>query len=229
MVRQAQRFSFAGSVSGPPNWWVRHSFRRKLGQAFHASASGHVALIDGDYVSARACFERSLAAAEGIDFFGLATEAQLLIAWLCLELNDDLSNGAQHLNKAIDRFVETGYVTPLKLLGEPVLSSLLNSPYATGLSAMHHKALASVAEQTQKGADVPRAMESLPNVEHVESISTREMEVLELIAAGQSNKHIARALDLSPHTVKRHVANILGKLGAVSRGEAAAKLRAMRD
>ncbi|MCW5610253.1 MAG: helix-turn-helix transcriptional regulator [Rubrivivax sp.] len=50
----------------------------------------------------------------------------------------------------------------------------------------------------------------------------RELEVVALIARGQSNKLIARALDLSPHTVKRHVANALGKLGMVSRGQAAA-------
>ncbi len=56
-------------------------------------------------------------------------------------------------------------------------------------------------------------------------ISPREMEVLSLIAAGESNKIIARRLDLSPHTVKRHVANILGKLNADSRGQAAAKFR----
>jgi len=42
------------------------------------------------------------------------------------------------------------------------------------------------------------------------------------IAAGDSNKLIARALDISPHTVKRHVANILDKLGLSSRGQAAA-------
>jgi LuxR family transcriptional regulator, maltose regulon positive regulatory protein len=61
--------------------------------------------------------------------------------------------------------------------------------------------------------------------EAAESISPREMEVLELIAAGESNKIIARRLDLSPHTVKRHVANILGKLGVDSRGQAAARYR----
>lgn len=53
-------------------------------------------------------------------------------------------------------------------------------------------------------------------------LSQREAEVMAQIAAGASNKHIARALDLSPHTVKRHVANILDKLGLNSRGEAAA-------
>jgi LuxR family maltose regulon positive regulatory protein len=53
------------------------------------------------------------------------------------------------------------------------------------------------------------------------------MEVLAHIAAGDSNKLIARYLDLSPHTVKRHVANILGKLGAASRGQAAARYRGL--
>ncbi|MCW5661579.1 MAG: AAA family ATPase [Burkholderiaceae bacterium] len=53
-------------------------------------------------------------------------------------------------------------------------------------------------------------------------LSTREAEVLQLIARGSSNKIIARTLDISPHTVKRHVANILDKLALQSRGEAAA-------
>ena len=57
-------------------------------------------------------------------------------------------------------------------------------------------------------------------------LSGREREVLERIAAGDSNKLIARALDISPHTVKRHVANILDKLALDSRGQAAAWLRA---
>jgi len=61
----------------------------------------------------------------------------------------------------------------------------------------------------------------------LDSLSPRELEVLQRLAAGESNKLIARAFDLSPHTVKRHVANILNKLGATSRGQAAAWLRAL--
>jgi LuxR family maltose regulon positive regulatory protein len=53
-------------------------------------------------------------------------------------------------------------------------------------------------------------------------LSAREAEVLQCLAAGQSNKLIARALDLSPHTVKRHVARILDRLDLSSRGAAAA-------
>ncbi|CAN5283280.1 hypothetical protein BH11PSE9_BH11PSE9_16160 [soil metagenome] len=59
----------------------------------------------------------------------------------------------------------------------------------------------------------------------VATLTEREREVLARLADGGSNKVIARAFDLSPHTVKRHVANILGKLGAQSRGQAAARWR----
>ena len=60
----------------------------------------------------------------------------------------------------------------------------------------------------------------------VERLTARELQVLARIAAGDSNKLIARAFDLSLHTVKRHVANILGKLALDSRGQAAAWYRA---
>jgi DNA-binding NarL/FixJ family response regulator len=53
-----------------------------------------------------------------------------------------------------------------------------------------------------------------------EPLSDRELEVLNLIAEGQSNKLIAHGLGISEHTVKTHVASILAKLGAASRTEA---------
>lgn len=53
-----------------------------------------------------------------------------------------------------------------------------------------------------------------------EPLSDRELEVLNLIAEGQSNKLIAHSLGISEHTVKTHVAAILTKLGAGSRTEA---------
>jgi LuxR family maltose regulon positive regulatory protein len=58
-----------------------------------------------------------------------------------------------------------------------------------------------------------------------ESLTTREAEVLRLIAAGASNASIAAKLGISVHTVKRHVANVLQKLGASSRAEAGAVAR----
>ncbi len=58
-----------------------------------------------------------------------------------------------------------------------------------------------------------------------ERLTERQMEVLRLIARGQSNKEIARALDLAPSTVKTHVAQVLTCLGAANRTDAAIKAR----
>src|SRR6185295_12657535 len=53
-------------------------------------------------------------------------------------------------------------------------------------------------------------------------LSTRETEVLQLVAEGLSDAEIAARLIVSPHTVHRHVANIRTKLGQPSRAAAAA-------
>jgi DNA-binding CsgD family transcriptional regulator/tetratricopeptide (TPR) repeat protein len=59
-------------------------------------------------------------------------------------------------------------------------------------------------------------------------LTGRELEVLRLVAAGRGNRDIANELFISPKTVSVHVSNIMGKLGAASRGEAAAKAHALR-
>jgi DNA-binding NarL/FixJ family response regulator len=58
-------------------------------------------------------------------------------------------------------------------------------------------------------------------------LTRREREVLAFVAAGRTNKEIAGELVVSEHTVHRHVANILRKLGEPTRAAAAA--RAARD
>ncbi|HEY1293217.1 MAG TPA: response regulator transcription factor, partial [Chloroflexota bacterium] len=53
-------------------------------------------------------------------------------------------------------------------------------------------------------------------------LTSRELEVLRLVAQGQTNREIAEVLVLSPRTVKRHVENIFDKLGVSSRAAATA-------
>ena len=52
-------------------------------------------------------------------------------------------------------------------------------------------------------------------------LTSREMEVLELIVRGQSNKEIAASLKITEATVKSHINNILSKLGVTDRTQAA--------
>jgi DNA-binding CsgD family transcriptional regulator len=55
-------------------------------------------------------------------------------------------------------------------------------------------------------------------------LTTRERQVLELVAVGAANQRIARALGMSEHTVKFHLSSIFRKLGATNRTQAAAAL-----
>ncbi len=63
----------------------------------------------------------------------------------------------------------------------------------------------------------------------IASLTPREMEVLELVAVGMSNKHVAIELDLQEKTVKHHMTQILTKLGVTNRTEAAMALRDARQ
>lgn len=56
-------------------------------------------------------------------------------------------------------------------------------------------------------------------------LTGQEMRVLERLAAGQSNKEIARTLGLSPNTVKTHIANLFAKLEVARRTQAVGKAR----
>lgn len=58
-------------------------------------------------------------------------------------------------------------------------------------------------------------------------LTERQGDVLKLTALGQSNKEIARELDLSPATVKAHIAAAIAALGAANRTEAVVKARQM--
>jgi LuxR family maltose regulon positive regulatory protein len=94
---------------------------------------------------------------------------------------------------------------------------------APGLAGSPPRARAAAAPAAPNGAPVDAA--GAASRAHT-LLSERERAVLSRLAAGDSNKVIARAFELSPHTVKRHVANILDKLNVRSRGQAAAWFRA---
>ena len=75
---------------------------------------------------------------------------------------------------------------------------------------------------TREQLDDARAEESSLLEPFPEKLTQRELEVLEMMSEGLSNKEIAALLNISVHTAKFHISSILGKLGASSRTEATA-------
>jgi NarL family two-component system response regulator YdfI len=102
-------------------------------------------------------------------------------------------------------------ILPRRLLGPELVAAV--EAVSAGLVVLHPCALEILCPLRAPGSlSAPLAL--------VESLTPREIEVLGLVAGGLGNKEIAARLSISEHTVKFHVASIMGKLGATSRTEA---------
>jgi DNA-binding NarL/FixJ family response regulator len=75
------------------------------------------------------------------------------------------------------------------------------------------------------GGPKPAAFDGNPQAQAALEISPRELDVLKELAAGRSNKEIALQLQVSPNTVKTHVARLFEKLGAKRRTDAINRAR----
>src|SRR5579862_2593638 len=89
-----------------------------------------------------------------------------------------------------------------------------------GIAAVKSGLLVVHPEQFAAARTASIEVEEAPGL--LEALTTREREVLRMLAEGLANKEIASRLAISEHTVKFHVASIFGKLGAASRAEAVA-------
>jgi DNA-binding NarL/FixJ family response regulator len=99
---------------------------------------------------------------------------------------------------------------PSTISSEQLVAALVAA--SAGLIVMHPAEVAGVFPEAETT--------SRPIAELAEPLTPRENEVFQMLASGLANKEIAGRLSISEHTVKFHVASILGKLGAGSRTEA---------
>lgn len=99
---------------------------------------------------------------------------------------------------------------PSDILPEQLRAAL--EAVATGLVVVPFAELRSFLPATSNSS---RQVEEL-----LEPLTRREQEVLQMLASGLANKQVAAKLQISDHTVKFHVASILGKLGVSTRTEA---------
>jgi len=200
-------------------------FRRE-----RAPLPGHRSALAGAWAEAEAHYARALDDESGIDLYGQAIETRLRLAHAQV-MAQRLDAAAATLRSLPGRVAAAGGCGPAFFAGPRVLGTLAATAWGPRLPAAEVRVLQRWAQQLQalRGAvNATRESARAPALARAEgpgALSPREAEVLARIAAGDSNKLIARAFDLSPHTVKRHVANILDKLGLTSRGQAAAWYR----
>ena len=88
-----------------------------------------------------------------------------------------------------------------------------------GQSALDPSVAKKVVTQFASGKSLPDVLAEVSA--EFEGLTERELEVLQLVASGKTNKEIGQALYISDRTVQAHLSNIFSKLGVVSRTEAA--------
>lgn len=148
-------------------------------------AEGAVAFADGDYEAARRCFEDAVDgwAASRAPYETALAQLELARALLAL---GRLQAAEQQAREAFDALQRLG--------AEP------DAARAAGLMREIETNASVRGHQKGRAPDLPE-------------LTPRELEILRLIAAGQSNQDIAKSLVLSIRTVERHISNLYAKLG----------------
>jgi LuxR family maltose regulon positive regulatory protein len=180
-------------------------------------ATAQLAWLEGRAEDAIRQWRHALRDEAAMDVYGQAAETRVRLAFALLR-KGEFAEASRILQSALDNALAEDAPGGMLLAGT-ALRELAGAGWRGHLPGSHQQQLRDWAQMLEAVDEAPAGAEA--------GLSPRELEVLAHIAAGDSNKHIARALDLSPHTVKRHVANILGKLGVETRGQAAASYQAL--
>jgi LuxR family maltose regulon positive regulatory protein len=183
-----------------------------------------VLLAEDKPEKALAALEKLLHNAELVGRKGSVIEILILHA-VAKQAQNAPDQAMAFLGRAISLAAEEGFVQIFleegrameMLLGEAIKKDASqNRPMKTKLLAAF------------KGEETPSAWDpkhGAPGISMFESLSEREIEVLQLIADGYRNREIGDKLFITVGTVKRHITNIYGKLGVHSRTQAIAQAR----
>jgi len=184
-----------------------------------AFCRGLIEAVDGHDVSAEASFREAIERQKRIHIDYFAGDARVALAMLMLH-EGRIDEAVRMFAPVLGRHER--YNTP----GAIVWEGVAIRPLLRAARERHsHAAFASrVLRLWGESFDEEPAVVTATG----EPLTSREIEVLRLIADGASNATIAERLVISVHTVKRHVANVLQKLGAASRAEAGALARKLR-
>ncbi len=179
---------------------------------------------------ARALLDRLYAAAAAQDRVGSLIEIGALRA-LALAASGDADRAVDALAAALTLACPQGYVRVFADEGPPMaalLARLIAAQRSGGAAAAVPLGCLARLQRAAGAQDIaPGAgrgdVTAVPGL--VEQLTSRELEVLEMLAAGRSNQAIAGQLVVTLDTVKKHVSHVLGKLGAANRTEAVSRAR----
>ncbi|MEF2070332.1 LuxR C-terminal-related transcriptional regulator [Consotaella aegiceratis] len=145
--------------------------------------------------------------------------AEILLAQVAHEA-DDIAGALRHLIRAMTAAQPQELIQPFAVEGEPFRDLVRAVVRRHGLTAFSPDAAMFINRIVAIGNDGLRA-------QRTGMLSTREADVLTLLAAGRSNKEIARELGITEATTKFHLKNLFAKLGASRRTMAVSVAKTM--
>jgi ATP/maltotriose-dependent transcriptional regulator MalT len=188
----------------------------------------------GDLEGARTALAELTGVAALVATLPLKAATSLASGWISVAAGEP-DAARRHFEDAVDLFLQTN--APYEVARARIeLAGALRALGRLDASALELRRAIEILGELKAGLELSRArliLESLPmqGDGHAASargpgssgLSTREIEVLRLVADGLSNQEIAEKLFISDHTVHRHLANILNKLSVSSRAAAVAQ------
>jgi len=147
---------------------------------------------------------------------------------IVLRQGGDAGGAANCFEKAVELFEQSGAPFETARARLDLASALVACGRADVAEREAHTAMQSfetlgAKHEEGRARQFSRDLSStIRHYDRTSQLTERQVEILKLVAQGMSNPEIAKRLRLSDHTVKRHVANLLTKLGLASRAAAVA-------
>jgi LuxR family maltose regulon positive regulatory protein len=216
-----------GDIEAALRWVEEHRLDEEvrldklpLHRTFEYITLAHVRIAQGRPDEALKVLRSLLPATEAAGWMGFVIEIRILES-LALQAQGNVAHAITALEHALSLAEPEGHVQIFISWGPP-MARLLYEAAARGVAPEYTGKLLAAFPVAE-----PAAKSRKPPAELIEPLSTRELEVLQLIAAGASNPEIAQKLVIAVNTVKKHVNSIFGKLAVTSRTQAVARARGL--